>query len=311
MKLLCSRENLNARAVKGACTGIVNQISFVNQDSNAKPCQSTRANGFMGKNEAMWLSAPNLQSKHGFSTRHGGTSLGAYTDLNLSQNVGDDPEHVERNRRTALEALGLERTRLARLRQVHSSEVITVTRDADLDATDPMKLPMADALVTNLENVTLVIETADCYPVLLEDLQAGVIGAAHCGWRGTSARILERTVDAMRTLGARPERIRAAIGPGICAARYVVNSDVVARFAESRFPEDAYLEGIGHPSESGIAQFLVNLERANAWVLTENNVLEENIWTSGRCSHDSDFFSHRRDHGQTGRMWSVIVKSSE
>jgi polyphenol oxidase len=264
---------------------------------------NTSSSPFVEEDEAMWLSAPNLHARHGFSQRRGGISQGAYADLNLSQNVGDDADHVTRNRQMALEALGLNHTRLARLRQVHSSEVVTVTRDSDTEY-----LPMADALVTALEGVTLVIETADCYPVLLEDATAGVIGAAHCGWRGTSARILERVVEDMTKLGAHPERIRGAIGPGICAERYVVSADVIARFAENQFPEHSYLESVGDLSKSGIEQFQVNLERANTWVLTESGVFVEHIWVSGRCSSEDEFFSHRRDQGKTGRMWSVIVK---
>jgi polyphenol oxidase len=245
---------------------------------------NTSSSPFVEEDEAMWLSAPNLHARHGFSQRRGGISQGAYADLNLSQNVGDDADHVTRNRQMALEALGLNHTRLARLRQVHSSEVVTVTRDSDTE-----HLPMADALVTALEGVTLVIETADCYPVLLEDATAGV-------------------VEDMTKLGAHPERIRGAIGPGICAERYVVSADVIARFAENQFPEHSYLESVGDLSKSGIEQFQVNLERANTWVLTESGVFVEHIWVSGRCSSEDEFFSHRRDQGKTGRMWSVIVK---
>jgi polyphenol oxidase len=251
----------------------------------------------------MWLTAPNLASRHGFSDREGGHSHGVFGTLNLSQNVGDDAATVERNRLAALETLGLQNTRLSRLRQVHSSEVVTVTRDSD-----PTHLPMADALVTALPGTTLVIETADCYPVLLEDTEAGVIAAAHCGWRGTSSRLLENVLEAMTTLGAQRERIHAAIGPGICAAQYAVNADVITRFAANGFPETAFLEQKGEVTRSGIEQFFVNLERANAWLLTASGLPESNIWLSGRCSTDPAFFSHRRDHGQTGRMWSVISR---
>ena len=251
----------------------------------------------------MWRSAATMSSTHGFSDRFGGVSRAEFSELNLSSNVGDDASAVEQNRALALEVLGLSAFRLARLRQVHSSEVVTVTRDSDR-----AHLPMADALVTNLPGVALVIETADCDPVLLEDTEVGVIAAAHCGWRGTAGRLLERVLEAMQVLGAKPERIRAAIGPGICAAQYAVGTDVLLRFAQAGFPEGAYLERTGGLSRSGIEQFFVNLEGANRWLLTENGVLSGNIWSAGLCSTSADFFSHRRDHGKTGRMWSVIAR---
>jgi polyphenol oxidase len=251
----------------------------------------------------MWRSAPNIGSQHGFSDRFGGVSRAEFSELNLSSNVGDDATAVEQNRALALEALGLSAFRLARLRQVHSSEVVRVTRDSD-----PAHLPMADALVTNLSGVTLVIESADCYPVLLEDREANVIAAAHCGWRGTAGRLLERVLEEMQALGAKPERISAAIGPGICAAQYAVGADVLMRFAQAGFSESAYLERTGGLSRSGIEQFFVNLEGANRWLLEENGVSVERIWSAGLCSTSNDFFSHRRDHGKTGRMWSVIAR---
>lgn len=251
----------------------------------------------------MWHSAPNIASRHGFSDRVGGVSQGVYAHLNLSSNVGDQPEHVEENRVRALETLGLSGVRLARLRQVHSSEVVTLTRDSDRE-----HLPMADALVTRLRDVTLVIESADCYPVLLEDAQSGVIAAAHCGWRGTASRLLERVLEAMLESGARLDKIRAALGPGICAAQYVVGADVMMRFAQEGFPPPTYTTSGGGVSHSGIAQYFVDLAAANRWLLEESGVLPEHIWAMNRCSTEADFFSHRRDHGKTGRMWSVIAQ---
>jgi polyphenol oxidase len=251
----------------------------------------------------MWHSAPNIASKHGFSDRIGGVSEGAYAQLNLSSNVGDLFESVAINRRLALNALGLSEYQLARLRQVHSSEVVTLDRDSDLT-----HLPMADALVTRLRGVVLVIESADCYPVLLEDAQAGVIGAAHCGWRGTAGRLLERVLEAMRDAGARVSQIRAALGPGICAEQYVVGADVLVRFAQEGFGQATYVNSSGGLSRSGIEQYYVNLAAANRWLLEAGGVLPEHIWAMDRCSTEADFFSHRRDHGTTGRMWSVIAQ---
>lgn len=251
----------------------------------------------------MWHSAPNIASKHGFSDRFGGVSDDPYAQLNLSSSVGDLFESVEENRSLALTALGLGKSRLARLRQVHSSEVVTLTRDSDLT-----HLPMADALVTRLRDVVLVVESADCYPVLLEDREAGVIGAAHCGWRGTAGRLLEHVLEQMQDTGARLNRIRVAFGPGICAEQYVVGADVLVRFAQGDFPQHTYMNSSGGLSRSGIEQYHVNLSAANHWLLEQGGVLPEHIWAMNRCSTDADFFSHRRDHGTTGRMWSVIAQ---
>jgi polyphenol oxidase len=248
----------------------------------------------------MWLSSPHLQNTHGFSLRHGGKSLGAYQSLNLSSRVGDELSHVLENRQLALAALGLETQSVVLLRQIHSNFVLnaeTVKASAELMA--------ADALITNQKNLSLVIETADCYPVLLEDKKAGVIAAVHCGWRGTSSRILERTVLEMQQLGANVGHLHVAIGPGISAGQYPVRMDVLEKFLEAGFPSQRFVQE-ETSSESGSRLFHLDLVNANQWLLENIGVPPDQIWTSGRCSTQTDFFSYRRDHGQTGRMWGVI-----
>lgn len=247
----------------------------------------------------MWQTSP-LESKHGFSRRLGGVGVGAYANLNLSSRVGDNPSHVAQNRQLALEQLGLAAARPVLLRQIHSSFVV----DAAEAALSPEPIA-ADALVSNQKDLLLVIETADCYPVLLEDYAAGVVAAAHCGWRGTAGRILENTVRAMQEKGADLGRIRVAIGPGICAAQYPVRLDVLDRFADAGFalPLLVQQEGL---SSSGSRLFHLDLAAANKWLLESLGVAPEQIWVSGQCSTEAEFFSYRRDHGQTGRMWAVI-----
>lgn len=270
----------------------------------------------------MWLRAPNLGFTHGFSTRDGGVSRGAYAGLNLSGNVGDEAVSVAENRSLALESLGLGTVRLARLRQVHSSTVSNA---------QPEMLPEADALVTREPNLALVIETADCYPVLLEDAEAGVIGAAHAGWRGTVAGVALNVLRAMIDLGARADRVQVAIGPGISGARYQVGSEVRERFMDAGFPDSIWMEA-SRPalvrsgssqsailpsapasqeteSETGLS-WRLDLSLANAWLLEAAGVPRASIWRAGWCSTDERFFSYRRDHGQTGRMWAVIAKTN-
>jgi polyphenol oxidase len=238
----------------------------------------------------MWLHAPNLQSKHGFSTRAGGSSIGNFAGLNLSERVGDDPNRVLENREHALSALGLKPESLARLNQIHSSLVVQAIPGAVLEG---------DALVTNQTNVALVIETADCYPVLLEDSVNGVIGAAHCGWRGTVGKILEHTLQEMLELGAELEHVRAAIGPGICFEHYSVGLEVREQFLNAGFPER-----ILEPNDQ---LWKLDLSAANAWLLEAYGVPKNQIWQSSACSTAPEFFSYRRDAGKTGRMWSVIA----
>ncbi len=242
------------------------------------------------KLKSMWLHAPNLQSNHGFSTRTGGSSTGNFAGLNLSERVGDDPKCVLENRGHALSALGLSLNSVARLNQIHSSTVVEAVPGVVLEG---------DALVTSQNNIALVIETADCYPVLLEDRANGVIGAAHCGWRGSVAKILEHTLRQMLGLGAKLEHIRAAIGPGICFEHYSVGPEVREQFLNAGFPDN-----ILEPSQT---LWKLDLSAANAWLLEACGVPKNQIWRSGACSTDPEFFSYRRDAGKTGRMWSVIA----
>lgn len=238
----------------------------------------------------MWLHAPNLQSNHGFSNRAGGSSTGDFAGLNLSERVGDDPNRVLENRGQALSMLGLNLESLARLVQIHSSLVIQAI---------PGLVLKGDALVTSQSNIALVIETADCYPVLLEDRINGVIGAAHCGWRGTVGKILENTLRQMLTLGAKLEHIRAAIGPGICFEHYAVGLEVKDQFLSAGFPTSIF--------EAQDELWKLDLSAANAWLLEACGVPKNQIWQSSACSTDPEFFSYRRDAGRTGRMWSVIA----
>jgi len=235
----------------------------------------------------MWLFAPHLQSRHGFSTRHGGVSSAPFDALNLDDRE-DDASRVRENRARALGALGLRAERVARLTQVHGTDVLRARAGVQ----------EGDALVSNEPGLALVIGTADCYPVLLEDTEAGVVGAAHAGWRGTVGRIAARTVEAMVGLGARADRVRAAVGPGICGERYPVGAEVARAFEEA---------GLGAAVTVREGRTHVDLLTANRMVLREAGVDGERVWVSGRCSTEADFFSFRRDSGRTGRMWSVIA----
>ncbi len=160
---------------------------------------------------------------HGFLGRRGGVSTGIHAGLNVGIGSSDEVEAVAENRARALAAV-LPGGDLATLYQVHSATVVT------LDAV-PDERPQADAMVTNRPGLALGILTADCAPVLLVDREAGVIGAAHAGWKGAVAGVTEATVAAMTELGARPDRIAAAIGPCIARASYEVDDGFRDRIA--------------------------------------------------------------------------------
>jgi polyphenol oxidase len=233
----------------------------------------------------MWLGAPNLSVRHGFSTRHGGISPAPYTSLNLGGQE-DDPSNIQHNRSKALQELEISPDRIANLRQVHGSEVVIVSKSGTYTG---------DALATREKGVALAISIADCYPLLFHDPDREVIGAAHAGWRGTVAHIAARTVEAMQELGADPSRIRVAIGQGICRDNFEVGEEVLQQFRENGFPE------------SCIAGRHIDLLKANRHVLLSKGVAPEHIWAMNRCTYEQDFFSYRRDKGRTGRMWAVIM----
>lgn len=161
---------------------------------------------------------------HGFLGRRGGVSTGAVAGLNVGLGAGDDSAAVAENRRRAAQAV-LPGAALVTVYQVHSPDCVT----AD-EPWDDLDRPHADALVTDRPGLLLGILTADCAPVLLADREAGVVGAAHAGWKGALGGVIGSTVAAMEALGARPERIAAAIGPCIAQPSYEVDEAFVARF---------------------------------------------------------------------------------
>ena len=153
---------------------------------------------------------------HGFLGRSGGVSTGILAGLNAGLGSGDEREAITENRRRAVDAV-LPRARLVTVHQIHSADAIDAGDWPEDDR------PHADALVTDRPGILLGILTADCAPILLADHDAGVIGAAHAGWRGAVAGVAANTIAAMEQLGARRDRIAAAVGPCIAKANYEVD----------------------------------------------------------------------------------------
>jgi YfiH family protein len=169
-----------------------------------------------------------IDAPHGFFGRQGGVSKGAVAGLNCGLGSGDDPQAVETNRRLAADAI-LPGAPLASVHQIHSPTAVIVT-----EAVAHEERPRADALVTDRPGLLLGVVTADCAPVLLADTEAGVVGAAHAGWRGATAGVTDQAIAAMISLGARVERISAAVGPCIARASYEVDY----AFAERLLADD-------------------------------------------------------------------------
>lgn len=175
---------------------------------------------------------------HGFFTRKGGVSGGIYASLNGGPGSKDDPQAVAENRRRIVAELGA--AQLLSLHQIHSAEAITV-REAFTQK------PQADAMVTDRPGLALGILSADCGPVLLADAQAGVIGAAHAGWKGATGGVLEETLTAMEALGAQRERIAAALGPTIAQASYEVSHDFFALLCKEDSENERFFASLPSP----------------------------------------------------------------
>lgn len=172
---------------------------------------------------------------HGFFTRRGGVSDGIYASLNCGYGSDDARDAVTENRARVATAMGVEAEAVLTVHQCHSDKARAVAA-----AWSPDRAPEADAIVTDRPGIALSILTADCAPVLLVDSEAGVIGAAHAGWRGALHGILEAVVGTMQTLGARHERISAAIGPCIAQASYEVGAEFHDAFCQPHTDNERY-----------------------------------------------------------------------
>jgi polyphenol oxidase len=232
---------------------------------------------------------------HGFLGRRGGVSTGIFSSLNCSLGSDDDREHVLENRRRAVAAV-LPGSALSRVYQIHSADVVTVTEP--IDQHNP---PKADALVTNLPGFLLAVQTADCVPVLFADAKAGIIGAAHSGWKGSITGVTDNTILAMEALGADRDNIACAIGPCIAQKSYEVDAAFFARFAE----EDAANERFFTDGKPGHYQFDIEgyvAARLAAFGITRIECLGQDTY-----SQPERFFSyrrscHRNENGYGGQM---------
>jgi YfiH family protein len=232
---------------------------------------------------------------HGFLGRSGGVSTGAIAGLNIGHGAEDDAEAVAENRRRSVAAV-LPGAQLATVYQVHSPDVVEVRAPWPHG-----ERPRADAMVTDRPGLLLGVVTADCAPVLLADRDAGVIGAAHAGWRGAHGGVLENTVAAMERLGAVRARLVAAIGPAIAQPSYEVD----AKFRDNFGPDDEVFFSPGRPGhwQFGLEAYAAARLRAAGVGTVEPLGLDT-------YSDEARFFSYRRatHRGEPtyGRQFSLI-----
>ncbi len=235
---------------------------------------------------------------HGFLGRRGGVSTGLVEGLNTGIGSQDDAQAVAENRRRAVEAV-LPGARLVGLYQIHSADAVAVIAPWD----DRVR-PRADALVTATPGLALGILTADCAPVLFADREAGVVGAAHAGWKGALGGVTDSTISLMETLGARRDRIAAAIGPCIARASYEVDKGFLAKFAEAD-PANERFFADGRP---GHYQF--DLEAYVAHRLSLAGLARVELLGLDTYAEPERFFSFRRaaHRGEPdyGRQISII-----
>lgn len=233
------------------------------------------------------------------STRRGGVSSGSWSSLNLGGACGDDPAHVATNRQRFAAALG---TPAVWLRQVHGTAVLRLDRTSH-----QAELPPADAAWTTEPGLACAVLVADCLPVLFAARDGSAVAAAHAGWRGLAAGVLEATLLALRQgTGVQASEIQVWLGPCIGPQAFEVGADVLAGFGCS--PSDADPGSFAYRAHAdGTDRWLANLPHLARLRLLRAGVSADAISASGRCtfSEPSDFFSFRRD-GVTGRLAAAV-----
>lgn len=257
--------------------------------------------------------------RHGFSTRGGGvSSVYGGNSLNLGWTKEDDQTSVRENRRRFLsECCGSAHDetdfQMVTLKQVHSGLVIPIRQEDGIgqgkfQTTDGKAVLESDGSMTDVPGVMLGIQTADCVPVLVADVEKRVVAAFHAGWRGTVARIAEHGIQQMQQdYGSRPEDLVAAIGPSIGACCYAIGDEVRSGF-EAQF---RYAEELFRTADQG--KMHLDLWKANRRQLLASGIPSERITVVGECTAcarnewgERKYFSHRAEHGFTGRMMSAV-----
>lgn len=221
---------------------------------------------------------------HGVSTRKGGSSPYPYDSLNLGFDTKDQTTNVVKNRETFFTTIGVSEENVAIPGQIHGDRVQIINH--------PGLYPDTDGLITEIPDIILTIQTADCVPVFLYNPVRKVIAAVHAGWRGTYEKIVFKTIDKMvREFNLKTENIIAFLGPSIGPCCYKVGSEVIQKFSSKYIHNDYF-----------------DLWNCLSDQIEEAGCVSKNIHVSGLCTacYPEWFFSHRRDQGKTGRMLAYI-----
>jgi polyphenol oxidase len=245
--------------------------------------------------EIPYLQFPGLsandQLAHAVYTRHGGVSEPPYHSLNVGYSTGDEADRVGINLRIVQQTLGARH--IEEMTQVHGTRILIVNREKS--ASPEAGLPPADAMITNLTGVALMVKQADCQAVILFDPENKVIANVHCGWRGNTANLLAKVIDAMRaSFGCAPAALRAAIGPslGPCCAEFTSH--------ETLFP--------GHFRHFMVKKNYFDLWEVSRWQLLQAGLRKDRIELASICTRcRTDLFFSYRGEGTTGRFATVVM----
>jgi YfiH family protein len=242
---------------------------------------------------------------HFCTTRIGGVSQGSFASLNLSPFSGDSSENFQRNLQIVSEETGINTQNFIIPFQTHEDKVLVIDEEYFKLSNEfkNKKFYGVDAIVTKETNICIGVTTADCVPILLYDTSKKVIAVVHAGWRGTCARLVEKTINQMqRTFGSVPAKIYALLGPSISSEAYEVGNELIEYFSIAGFNNSKIFE------EKNGKQFL-NLWEANRQLLIKSGVPGSQIQISGICTYTQheDFFSARRLGIHSGRMLSGIM----
>ena len=238
---------------------------------------------------------------HVFCTRHGGISEGLYSSLNCGFGSSDDPANVKLNRARALAQLGVSRSHLLTCNQTHTARAVLVTNPWTIE-----QAPVADGMVTNRLGVSLAILTADCVPVLFADPAAGVVGAAHVGWRGAIGGVIDATLKLMTGEGASISQIIAAMGPCIAQKSYEVGVEYKDRFVGIDNANERYFY-----SGKKTGQYYFDLSAFVRHRLESYGISHISQLDCDTCADEDTFFSYRRSllkgEDNYGRSMSLIA----
>jgi polyphenol oxidase len=241
----------------------------------------------------------------GITCKQGGFSEGPFSSLNMGLHVNDDEDAVKKNRLHVANSIGFPLQTWVCAEQTHGNNIRWVTKQdggkGSLDYSE--SISDTDGLITNNPNLLLTMCYADCVPIYFLYPEGRLVGVAHAGWKGTVLNIAGKMVEEFKKHGAKSEDILVAIGPSICGECYQVDDRVIDKV--KKLLEDCSEKPYNHKYEG---QYALDLKRTNFLAMLNSGVPENNITVSGFCTvcDETEFFSHRRDNGKTGRIMSFI-----